>query len=68
MTTFTRGSLLHRPGLARNRWSQLLTLVAALFTTIAVLPLVLVLAYVLIKGGSLLSVGLLTGLPPAPGL
>jgi len=68
MGTFTRGSLLHRPGLARNRWNQLLTLVAALFTTIAVLPLVLVLAYVLIKGGALLSVGLLTGLPPAPGL
>jgi phosphate transport system permease protein len=67
-TTFQRGSLKRRPGLARNRWNQLLTAVAALFTAIAVLPLVLVLAYVLIKGGSLISVRLLTELPPAPGL
>jgi phosphate transport system permease protein len=32
------------------------------------LPLVLVLAYVLFKGGSLISANLLTQLPPAPGL
>jgi len=68
MSSFPRGSLLHRPGLARNRLNQLLTALAALFTAIAVLPLVLVLAYVLFKGGSLISVSLLTQLPPAPGL
>jgi phosphate transport system permease protein len=67
-TLYQRASLQLRPGLARNRWNQVLTGVAALFTAIAVLPLVLVLAYVLIKGGSLLSLQLLTQLPPAPGL
>jgi phosphate transport system permease protein len=39
-----------------------------LAATFAVLPLVLLLSYVLIKGGSLLSLGLLTELPPPPGL
>ena len=46
----------------------MLTAVAALFTTIALLPLLLVLAYVLFKGGSLITLRLLTELPPAPGL
>ena len=67
-TLYQRGSHQLRPGLARNRWNQLLTGMAGLFAAIAVLPLVLVLAYVLIKGGSLLSLQLLTQLPPAPGL
>jgi phosphate transport system permease protein len=41
--------------------------VAAVFAGLAVLPLVLVLLYVLIQGGKLLSPQLLTQLPPAPG-
>ena len=65
---FQRGSLTFRPQLSRNRWNAVLTGLAGLATTIAVLPLVLVLAYVLIKGGSLISFSLLTQLPPAPGL
>lgn len=68
MTSFQRGSLILQPALARNRWNQLLTGLAALFTGLAVLPLVVVIAYVLIKGGSLLSLRLLTELPPPPGL
>jgi len=68
MTSFERGSLTLEPGLARNRWNQSLTLLAALFTGLAVLPLVVVIAYVLIKGGSLISLQLLTQLPPPPGL
>jgi phosphate transport system permease protein len=55
-------------GLRRNRLSLLYTSIAALFSSIAVLPLVLVLVYVLIKGGSLINLSLLTQLPPAPGL
>ena len=39
-----------------------------MFSTIAVLPLILVLLYVLIQGGRLISIGLFTQLPPAPGL
>jgi phosphate transport system permease protein len=68
MTSFQRGSLILQPTLARNRWNQLFTGLAALFTGLAVLPLVVVIAYVLIKGGSLLSLQLLTQLPPPPGL
>ena len=49
MTSFERGSLTLEPGLARNRWNQSLTVLAALFTSLAVLPLVVVIAYVLIK-------------------
>lgn len=65
---FDRQSLLRQPELARNRWNAFFTLVTGLFSLIAVLPLVLVLLYVLIKGGSLISIGLLTQLPrpPAP--
>ena len=57
-----------KPSLARNVRNTALTAVAALFATIAVLPLLLVLGYVLVKGGSLISLQLLTHLPPAPGL
>jgi phosphate transport system permease protein len=64
---FERNSLFFEPALARNRWNRLLTGIAALFATLAVLPLVLVLLYVLVQGGRLLSLQLLTQLPPAPG-
>jgi len=63
-----RRSLSYRHGLARNLWNRLFSSLAGLFTALAVLPLVLVLGYVLIKGGSLISVRLLTELPPPPGL
>ena len=61
-------SLHFRASLPRNRWNSFFSLLAALFAVIAVIPLVLVLAYVLIKGGSLISAQLLTDLPPPPGL
>ena len=60
--------LSYRHGSRRNLISRLLSILAALFSAIAVLPLVAVLAYVLIKGGGMLSPSLLTELPPAPGL
>jgi phosphate transport system permease protein len=65
---FKRGSLFFKPGLPRNRFNVLFTGIAGAFATISVLPLFLVLAYVLFKGGSLLRPGLFTQLPPAPGL
>jgi phosphate transport system permease protein len=68
MTSYRRGSLTLQPSLARNRWNQLLTLITGLFTALAVLPLIVVIAYVLIKGGSLLNLQLLSSLPPPPGL
>jgi len=67
-TTDGRPDLSYQPRAARNIGSRLLTVVAALFSAIAVLPLVLVLGYVLIKGGSTISFNLLTELPPPPGL
>jgi phosphate transport system permease protein len=60
--------LSYKPSLARNIGSRVLTIIAALFSGIAVLPLVLVLGYVLFRGGSKLSLVLFTELPPPPGL
>ena len=61
-------SLHRKPKLPRNRWNGFFTFLAGLFAVIVVLPLVLVLAYVVIKGGSMMSLSLLTELPPAPGM
>jgi len=61
-------SLRFNPSLKRNRLDQSLTALAGFFSTIAVLPLVLVLLYVLLQGGRLISISLFTQLPPAPGL
>jgi phosphate transport system permease protein len=63
-----RRELFFNPSLKRNRLNKLFTGISGLFATIAVLPLFLVLIYVLIQGGRLLSLGLFTQLPPAPGL
>jgi len=68
LTSRPNRSLYFNPNLPRNRWNFVLTAVAVAFSCIAVLPLVLVLGYVLLKGGSFLSVSLLTELPPPPGL
>lgn len=60
-------NLFFDPGLGRNRFSVLLNTISGTFAAIAVLPLFLVLAYVLFKGGSLIRPGLFAQLPPAPG-
>lgn len=65
---FDRRPLAFDPNLKRNRLNQLFTGIAGLFSTIAVLPLFLVIIYVLIQGGRLISIGLFTQLPPPPGL
>ncbi|SBO42197.1 phosphate ABC transporter permease PstA [Cyanobium sp. NIES-981] len=65
---FVRRPLRFDPSLKRNRINRLCTSVAALFATVAVLPLLLVIAYVLVQGGRLISLRLFTELPPAPGL
>ncbi len=68
LPAFPTRSLRFDPSLARNRRGKVFTTIAALFSLIAVLPLFLVIIYVLIQGGRLISFGLLTQLPPAPGL
>jgi phosphate transport system permease protein len=65
---FDRAPLSFDPSLRRNRVNLAYTLVAALFAAIAVLPLLLVLGYVLVKGGSLIRLSLFTEIPPPPGL
>ncbi|MCP9928778.1 phosphate ABC transporter permease PstA [Cyanobium sp. CH-040] len=65
---FDRRPLTFDPTLKRNRLNRLLTSIAALFAAIAVLPLFLVILYVLVQGGRLMSLSLFTQLPPPPGL
>ena len=60
--------LSYTPFQRRNISSRALSFLAALFAAIAVLPLILVLGYVLVQGGSKISLALLTQLPPPPGL
>ena len=60
--------LSYKPSLARNVGSRILTVIAAIFSAVAVLPLILVLGYVIVKGGSKISLALFTELPPPPGL
>lgn len=60
--------LTYNPALLRNRLNGLATATIAVFATLAVLPLVLVLVHVLIQGGRLLSLRLFIDLPPPPGL
>jgi phosphate transport system permease protein len=65
---FQRRSIYFDPSLRRNRLNRLCTAVVGLFAVVAVLPLFLVLLYVLVQGGRLVGPGLLTELPPPPGL
>ena len=59
--------LSYKPFQRRNISNRALSFLAALFAAIAV-PLILVLGYVLVQGGSKISLALLTQLPPPPGL
>jgi phosphate transport system permease protein len=65
---FNRRSLHLDPGLIRNRINRLLSVLAAVFAGIAILPLILVLFYVLLQGGRLISLKLFLELPPSPGM
>jgi len=60
--------LSYKPFQRRNISSRALSFLASLFAATAVLPLILVLGYVLVQGGSKISLALLTQLPPPPGL
>jgi len=65
---FERRPLYFDPNLKRNRLNFVATTIAGIFASIAVLPLFLVIIYVLIQGGRLISLAIFTELPPAPGL
>tara|TARA_Y100001968_G_scaffold333226_1_gene394826 strand:- start:2622 stop:3512 length:891 start_codon:yes stop_codon:yes gene_type:complete len=56
-----------KPNLKRNLLDKLFTILAATFSVIAILPLILVLTYVLIKGGAQINWDVLLLEPQPPG-
>ncbi len=63
----SKKSLTYNPSLIRNIWNKALTIISALFAIISVLPLILVISYVLIKGGSYINIDTLILEPEPPG-
>lgn len=61
-------SMRRNPSSPRTLFSSAMTVVAYICAALALIPLIAVLSYVLIKGGARLSPMLFTQLPPAPGL
>ena len=59
--------LTYNPSLNRNIGNKALTIISALFAIISVLPLILVISYVLIKGGSYINFDTLILEPEPPG-
>ncbi len=60
-------NLKFNPTNKRNIINSLLSLLATIFASIAVIPLLLVIGYILIKGGAQISISLFTQLPSPPG-
>jgi len=65
---FDSAPLEFNPILRHNREGTFYTFISGLFALIAILPLLLVLGYVIFKGGSLVNLALFTQLPSPPGL
>ena len=67
MNYFSKKSLTFNPSLTRNIGNKALTIISAFFAFISVLPLILVISYVLIKGGSYINLDTLILEPEPPG-
>ncbi len=67
MNYTSKKSLTYNPSLSRNIGNNSLTIISALFAIISVLPLILVISYVLIKGGSYINLDTLILEPEPPG-
>jgi len=67
MKSKSKIKLTYNPSLSRNIGNKLLTITSALFAVISVLPLVLVISYVIIKGGSYINLETLILEPEPPG-
>jgi len=67
MNYTSQKSLTYNPSLTRNIGNKALTVASALFAIISVLPLILVISYVLIKGGSYINLDTLILQPEPPG-
>ncbi len=59
--------LSYNPSLTRNIGNKFLTITSACFAAISILPLVLVISYILIKGGSYINIDTLILEPEPPG-
>ncbi len=60
-------NLRYEPTLKRNIWNNILTVLSGIFSIISILPLILVISYVLIKGGSYINLETLILEPEPPG-
>jgi len=67
MNYSSQKNLTYNPSLTRNIGNKALTIISAIFATISVLPLILVISYVLIKGGSYINLDTLILEPEPPG-
>ncbi len=67
MNYTSQKSLTYNPSLTRNIGNKALTITSALFAIISVLPLILVISYVLIKGGNYINLDTLILEPEPPG-
>ena len=67
MNSSSQNKLTYNPSLKRNIGNKLLTITSAFFAAISILPLLLVLSYVLIKGGSYINLETLILEPEPPG-
>ena len=67
MNYTSQKSLTYNPSLTRNIGNKALTIASAFFAIISVLPLILVISYVLIKGGSYINLDTLILEPEPPG-
>ena len=65
--TYTKKDLYYRHHSRRNIIEKTLTFIGITFTTLAVLPLILVLFYVIVKGSGEMNITLFTQLPEPPG-
>ena len=67
MNYTSQKSLTYNPSLTRNIGNKALTIISAIFAIISVFPLILVISYVLIKGGSYINLDTLILEPEPPG-
>ncbi len=67
MKNTSQKSLKYNPSITRNIGNKALTIISALFAIISLLPLILVISYVLIKGGSYINLDTLILEPEPPG-
>jgi len=67
MNYTSQKTLTYNPSLTRNIGNKALTIISAIFAIISVLPLILVISYVLIKGGSYINLDTLILEPEPPG-